>query len=51
VLRRNENVLAPLSQEEVLQLSDFLARLTDHNMLLLKKIIAVPPESAANCSE
>lgn len=37
VLRRNENVLAPLSPEEVVQLNDLLARLTDHNMMLLQK--------------
>jgi DNA-binding MarR family transcriptional regulator len=36
VLRRNENVLAPLSPEEVLHLSDLLARLTDHNAVLLQ---------------
>ncbi len=35
VLRRNENVLAPLSPEEVTQLNDLLARLTDHNLMLL----------------
>jgi len=37
VLRRNENVLAPLSREEVAQLGDMLDRLTDHNINLLKK--------------
>lgn len=37
VLRRNENVLAPLSHEEVLQLTGLLERLTDHNAMLLKK--------------
>jgi DNA-binding MarR family transcriptional regulator len=37
VLRRNENVLAPLSREEVAQLGDMLDRLTDHNIDLLKK--------------
>jgi len=36
VMRRNENVLAPLSREEVLQLSNLLARLTDHNAQLLQ---------------
>lgn len=36
VLCRNENVLAPLSPEEVEQFIDLLARLTDHNVLLLQ---------------
>ncbi len=39
VMRQNEQVLAPLSAEEVSQLDDMLNRLTAHNVLMLQEPI------------
>jgi DNA-binding MarR family transcriptional regulator len=42
VLRRNENVLRPLSGQEVLVLNDLLERLIAHNLTLLQAPAVLP---------